>query len=78
MSGAVSSFTSSSTVRNFLTMLNAKDEEELKALLDGVKIAAIGPITAKTVTDNGLNVDLQPEQYTIPDMVRAITEYYSS
>ena len=42
-----------------------------------VTIAAIGPITAKTVTDNGLKVDIQPESYTIPDMVHAIVDYYS-
>ncbi len=34
-------FTSSSTVRNFLMMVDAKDQEELKQLLDGVKIAAL-------------------------------------
>ena len=69
--------TSSSTVRNFLSMLEPKDEQELTDLLKGVKIAAIGPITAKTVTDNGLTVDLQPESYTISDMVDAIVNYYS-
>jgi len=69
-------FTSSSTVRNFLTMLDAENEEELQKLLAGVKIAAIGPITAKYVTDNGLEVHVQPEQFTITDMVDAVTEYY--
>ncbi len=69
-------FTSSSTVRNFLTMVDAKDQEELQRLLAGVKIAAIGPITAKTVTDNGLAVDVQPEQHTIPAMVDVVVEYY--
>ena len=70
-------FTSSSTVRNFLDMIDAQDQEELKGLLEGVKIAAIGPITAKTVTDNGLQVDVQPEQFTISDMVSAVVDYYS-
>lgn len=69
-------FTSSSTVRNFLSMLEPKDEQELTDLLKDVKIAAIGPITAKTVTDNGLTVDLQPESYTISDMVDAVVNYY--
>ncbi len=67
-------FTSSSTVRNFLSMLEAKDGDELKNLLEGVKIAAIGPITAKTVTDNGLKVDFQPEEYTINALTRAIVD----
>ncbi len=70
-------FTSSSTVTNFLTMVDAADEEELHQLLDGVKIAAIGPVTAETVRKNGLTVDIQPESYTIPDMVNAIVDYYS-
>jgi uroporphyrinogen III methyltransferase/synthase len=71
-------FTSSSTVRNFLTMVDARDQDELQALLAGVKIAAIGPITAKTVTDNGLPVDIQPGEYTIPAMVQAIVDYFQS
>ncbi len=69
-------FTSSSTVRNFLTMVDATDMGELKELLKGVKIASIGPITAKTVTDNGLTVDVQPEEHTIPEMIRTIIDYY--
>lgn len=71
-------FTSSSTVRNFLTMVDAENEEKLKELLAGVKLAAIGPITAKTVTDNGLTVDVQPEEHTIPEMIEAIVQYYGS
>lgn len=70
-------FTSSSTVCNFLQMINAKNQDELKQLLAGVKIAAIGPITAKSVTDNGLEVHVQPKQFTISDMVEAIVDYYS-
>ena len=69
-------FTSSSTVRNFLTMVDAKDQEELLLLMKGVKIAAIGPITAKTISDSGLHVDIQPENYTIPEMVRAIIDFF--
>ncbi len=69
-------FTSSSTVTNFLTMVDAADEQELHQLLDGVKIAAIGPVTAETVRQNGLNVDIQPDNYTISDMVDAIVEHY--
>ena len=71
-------FTSSSTVRNFLTMVDAQDQEELLRLLEGVKIAAIGPITAKTVTDNGLKVDIQPDNYTIEEMVTAITDFFEN
>ncbi len=69
-------FTSSSTVTNFLTMVDAKDATELHQLLDGVQFAAIGPITAETVRKNGLTVDIQPENYTIADMVDAIVDHY--
>ncbi|HSO10555.1 MAG TPA: uroporphyrinogen-III synthase [Desulfoprunum sp.] len=70
-------FTSSSTVKNFLTMVDAADQQELERLMDGVKIAAIGPITAKTVTDSGLRVDVQPPLYTIPELIQAIVLYYA-
>jgi len=69
-------FTSSSTVRNFLAMIEAENQEELENLMDGVDIAAIGPITAKTVTDNGLQVTVQPDEYTIDEMVWSIVHYY--
>lgn len=73
---AMVTFTSSSTVRNFLALLDNETEGELKKILADVKIAAIGPITAKTVTDSGLKVDVQPEQHTIPAMIEAIVAYY--
>ncbi len=70
-------FTSSSTVRNFLAMIDAENQEELQKILAGIKIAAIGSITAKTVTDNGLEVDVQPEEFTIPELIQSIVDYYS-
>ncbi|MFW2368919.1 MAG: uroporphyrinogen-III C-methyltransferase [Desulforhopalus sp.] len=70
-------FTSSSTVRNFLAMLDLENQEQLQEILAGMKIAAIGPITAKTVTDSGLKVDVQPDEFTINDMIRSIVTYYS-
>ena len=69
-------FTSSSTVTNFLTMLDARDQDELHRLLNGVAIAAIGPVTAATLQEHGLHVDIQPRRYTIADMVRAIVAHY--
>jgi len=69
-------FTSSSTVTNFLTMVDASDTRELHQLLDKVKIAAIGPITAETIRKNDLTVDIQPDNYTIADMVDAIVDHY--
>ncbi len=69
-------FTSSSTVDNFLTMVDASSDEELHRLMDPVTIAVIGPITADTVQKHGLKVDIQPKQYTIADMVASIVAYY--
>lgn len=65
-------FASSSTVHNFVDMVACRDKKELARLLDGVLIATIGPITGKTVAEYGLNVDIQPDIYTIPAMVEAI------
>lgn len=70
-------FTSSSTVTNFMTMVDAASEEELHRLMNGVDIATIGPITSKTVEENGLRVSVQPDRYTIPDMVKAIVDHYN-
>ena len=69
-------FTSSSTVNNFVMMLGVADSAELAGLMQGVEIAAIGPITAKAVVKHGLKVDVQPETYTIPAMVEAIVNHY--
>ena len=65
-------FTSSSTVTNFVEMIAPKNNDELIELLSNVEIAAIGPITAKTITSYGLKIAVQPEEYTIKDMVAAI------
>jgi len=67
-------FTSSSTVTNFIDMIGVKDKQELQELMRGIKIAAIGPVTGKTIEENGLKVDIQPQTYTIPDLVDAIVK----
>ncbi len=69
-------FTSSSTVSNFLSMIDVQDTNERQQLLKKVTIAAIGPVTSATIRENGLHVDIQPDQYTIDDMVNAIVAYY--
>ena len=68
-------FTSSSTVINFLALFH---RQEVLALLKKVMIACIGPITAQTAKNNGLDVNIIAEEYTIPGLVRAIEKYYSS
>ncbi len=70
-------FTSSSTVTNFVSMLNVASDTELQVLLKDVKIAAIGPVTAQAVLNFGLTVDVQPQTFTISSMVDAIVEHFS-
>ncbi len=72
----VVTFTSSSTVRNFVEMLDGVDA--VKALLKSVVIACIGPITAKTVEEYGLTVSIVPGENTIPALADAIAQYYGS
>ncbi len=67
---------SSSTVTNFLAMLGTNDREELQQLFSTVTIAAIGPVTTATVREHGLNVAVQPEKFTITDMVQTIVALY--
>ena len=62
-------FTSSSTVKNFVALLDGYDFSRLPA---EVTIACIGPITADTARELGLRVDLVAEKYTIPGLVDAL------
>ena len=55
-------FTSSSTVRNFVRLLG---EDALPDLLEGVTLACIGPITADTAKELHLPVHVVASQYTI-------------
>jgi len=71
-------FTSSSTVKNFMTLLGIMTPDEMKKLMSGVAVAAIGPITAKTAEEFGLHVDVQPAEYTIPGLVDSIVMHFTS
>jgi len=64
----VITFTSSSTVRNFLAMLGRKNRIDLKK----VCLASIGPITSATLLEFGLQANLQAKDYTIPGLIQAI------
>ncbi len=66
-------FTSSSTVHNFIEILGQK---EYKKLLQNVVVACIGPVTAKTATEYGMKTDIMPKEYTIPAFVDAMAEYF--
>ena len=63
-------FTSSSTVKNFVELLG--EENVHSNLLDEVKLASIGPVTSSTLKHEGLRVDIEAKEYTIPGLVDAM------
>ncbi len=64
-------FTSSSTVDNFFTLLKP---ELLQQYRDKIQLACIGPITAETLASYGFTPDIQPEKYTIVALVDALVK----
>src|SRR4030067_2809724 len=70
----VITFTSYSTVNHFAELLK---KEDLRKLLKSIAIACIGPVTAKTAKQSGMKTHIQPKEYTIPGLTRAIVEYFS-
>ena len=61
-------FTSSSTVTNFL-------EAARKDTLSGVKIASIGPITSQTAREHGLEVTVEAQPHTIEGLVNGLANF---
>ena len=66
-------FTSSSTVTNFLEMFPTHAP---KVLLAGAKIAVIGPTTQKTAKKHNLQVDVIAKEASIESLVEAIVGEY--
>ncbi|MGE5109369.1 MAG: uroporphyrinogen-III synthase [Acidobacteriaceae bacterium] len=66
-------FTSSSTVKNYVSLLGIRSGKS--KLVQGVWNASIGPVTSETLRDFELNVDVQASEYTIPGLIKALTEY---
>ncbi|MGA8490261.1 MAG: uroporphyrinogen-III synthase [Terriglobales bacterium] len=72
-------FTSSSTVRNFVALLGknvwrGRTRPRTANLPDGVRFASIGPVTSSTLREVGLPVDIEAKQYTIPGLIKAIAD----
>ena len=65
----VITFTSSSTVRNFAAMLRQQNADQL---LDGVRLASIGPVTSATLQELGFSVDIEAKKFTMPGLIKAI------
>lgn len=61
-------FTSSSTVKNFIEIIGYDNIKQL----DGIRLVSIGPITSKTIEDFGLKVYNEAEEYTIDGVLKKI------
>ena len=61
-------FTSSSTVRNFVAIAGAE-------ALAGVRVASIGPVTSATARGLGIDVAVEASVYTVDGLVDAILGY---
>jgi uroporphyrinogen III methyltransferase/synthase len=71
---AAVTFTSSSTVRNFVELFGGRDAVRL--LVARVVIACIGPITARTAEEYGLTVTVMPAENTVPALAEAIVRHF--
>ncbi len=61
-------FTSSSTVENFMALGLPWPA--------GMQVASIGPVTSKTARELGLKVDVEARRHDIPGLVDAIRKFY--
>jgi uroporphyrinogen-III synthase len=69
----VITFTSSSTVRNFVALLGKRS-----ASLGNIQFASIGPVTSSTLRELGLGVDIEAGKFTIPGLAAAIVHNFPS
>lgn len=67
-------FTSSSTVKNFIELRGKRSRPRL----NGILTASIGPVTSSTLAEYGLPVDIKATKFTIPGLVEAIVTYFRS
>ncbi len=71
----VVTFTSSSTVKNFVELLGSRKTKS--RALDGVLMSSIGPVTSSTLRDLGLPVNIAAKEFTIPGLVSAIVQTFT-
>jgi uroporphyrinogen-III synthase len=73
----VVTFTSASTVRNFLAVAGAPQELGLEAGGGGNRaVACIGPVTATAAAEAGLRVDVVAEEHSVPGLVQALVDRF--
>jgi uroporphyrinogen III methyltransferase / synthase len=68
-------FTSASTVRNFVEILG---RDQAVDLLRTTVVASIGPVTAEAAQQLDIATSVMPERYTIPDLVDALVMHFAS
>ena len=68
-------FTSSSTVNNFVTLLK---QAGVAIPLHGVKACSIGPVTSATLRECGWEPSIEAEQFDIPGLVAATVKALTS
>ena len=71
----VITFTSSSTVKNFATLLG--NGVSPKQALQGIVVASIGPVTSATLIEVGIGVNIEATEYTVPGLIAAIARHYA-
>jgi uroporphyrinogen III methyltransferase/synthase len=67
-------FTSASTVKNFVAMLGI---DQAIDLLRTTVVASIGPVTAEAAQQLDIATTVMPSRYTIPDLVDALVEHFA-
>jgi uroporphyrinogen-III synthase len=87
----VIAFTSSSTVRNFVNLLEPRWRRMMRSTqlstaalhkcpradFSTIATASIGPVTSSTLRECGLAVDIQAKTFTIPALVDAISQAFA-
>ncbi len=68
-------FTSSSTIENFVKLL---PKDQSKKLLKTFTSACIGPITEKTAISLGINPDIVADEYTIEGLMNSILDHFNT
>lgn len=69
----VVTFTSASTVRNFVRIFGPEPAADL---LSNTLVASIGPVTAEAASQHNIKTSIMPANYTIPGLVDAIVEHF--
>jgi uroporphyrinogen-III synthase len=80
----VITFTSSSTVRNFMNLVGPRGAAELLPAFRGrgrpghtILMASIGPVTTSTLREQDLPVDIAAKEFTITGLVEAIEQAFA-